>query len=694
MFDFKKVLIPYPKKIEEKNDRKLIASEAERLYTLKITECPSDVFGEAVALIKNKFNALAALDGGDCSCCCCNNNLYPIYIKVGMDGGDRPDSYIIDIKDNKTEIIGYDAGGAYYAAVTFIKLLYSENGNIYLPLCKINDWPDFIDRGLFLEDRLGSDFMSLDEYKDAVDYLSLMKYNQLTVGVYGCWCVQYDNIISEYLYIPFEKYPGLKTPRNIKYYSVAERKWIYVKDILPKMFEDDYFGELIKYGKKKNIKIKPLFNSLGHNTLIPRVFPEVSAKNENNEDTGKGFCTRNEKTYEIMFGIYDEIIDRYLAPNGVDALQIGLDEVGYDDFCKCGRCVNEDRSELMLEYIINVCKHLKSKGMKSVYIYHDMLFEFGVLNETLVERLKAENVYDVAVIDWWSYSNSGEHLFGGKKINGLFRAITKPFTGYYHWVIPMEYNPNIYLCAKLARDFNMEGIESYSAFDYCFDRTFKYQAELSWNVSMLDESGSFYERYAYEFCPEDHEAAYTALSIMNDIMTNCRLNELEYYWFTYARPDQPYPRNFPGGAFSYILNDMQGWLEYLKLIKTKSAAAIEFFKNNVYSPQFINNVWLATAMHYYTYSDEYETITLLHKNKAEKAEILRELKRLLKQHETFMRQVENTRIKGNLYIYQRNHTITRQFYIDTIKYFETDENAVLNITDFTCNESAAYKFLR
>ncbi|MCL2517718.1 MAG: beta-N-acetylhexosaminidase [Oscillospiraceae bacterium] len=677
MYDFKKALIPYPQCIEDTDKRKLLGAEAEACYKLVTECCCSDVFCEAAKLITDKLNC-------DCG--------YPIYLKICTCAGDRADSYTITITEDKAELIGYDAGGAYYAAVTFIKLLHTENGKIYLPICTIRDWPDFIDRGLFLEDRFGSDFMSLDEYKDAVDYLSLMKYNQLTIGVYGCWCVQYDNIISEYLYIPFEKYPELNTPRNIKYYSVAERKWIYKKDIMPRMFADDYFGDLIKYGKRKNIKVKPLFNSLGHNTLIPRVFPEISAKDANNNDTGNGFCTRNEKTYEIMFGIYDEIIDRYLLPNDVYALQLGLDEVPLEYFCQCSACAGTERSELMLEYIIKMVKYLKGKGMKDVYIYHDMLFHFDVLNEALVARLKAEDIYDVVVIDWWSYSNTKEHIFGGKPINGLFRAITKPFTGYYHWVIPMEYNPNIYLCAELARDHNMEGIESYSAFDYCFDRTFNYQAELSWNISMLEKADDFYDRYAYVFCPDNFEAAKDVLKRMNNIMTNANMNSFEYYWFSY--PADPYPRNFPGGLFARILANRNSNIDYFNMIKAESGAAIEFFKNNTDSPQFINNVWLASAMHYYTYADEYISIVKLHESNAGKCEIIAELKRLLAQHEAFMLQIENTRIKGNQYLYLRNHTITRQFYLDTINYFETDPSPALNITDFTGSESKAFKFLR
>lgn len=47
------------------------------------------------------------------------------------------------------------------------------------------------------------------------------------------------------------------------------------------MYGEDYFGNMIAYGKTKNVEIIPLFNSLGHNTVIPRLMPEISAVNEN-----------------------------------------------------------------------------------------------------------------------------------------------------------------------------------------------------------------------------------------------------------------------------------------------------------------------------------------------------------------------------------------------------------------------------
>jgi len=704
MYDYKKALIPYPQKIEDGGALKLIAKEARPYYKLSIANVPSEVFASAVEIIKDALTA-KVMPVCDTSMDVMPANeladTYEISFGVCTCAGDRADAYTIEITEEKATILGYDAGGAYYAAVTFAKLLTADKGNIYLPITKIVDYPDFAHRGQFLEDRYGSDFMSLDEYKDAIKYLAAMKYNTVTIGLYGCWqAFQYDNHETEFLYIPFKKYPELQTPRQVKYYSVAKRQWIYKNDILPRMFTDDYFGDLIAYGKKHNIKVKPLFNSLGHNTLIPRIFPEVSAKDENGELMGKGFCTRNPETYKLMFSLYDEIIDRYLTPNGIDAFEVGLDEVSEAHFCKCEKCREASKAELMIEYVIELCKYLKSKGMKSVYIYHDMFFKFEVIGEEMYKKFEEAGVADVAVIDWWSYRKD-ENLFGGKELSSFFRGIIKPFNGYYHWMIPMEYNDSIYGCAKRAQKYGFEGIESYSGFEYCFDRTFKYQADLGWNINELENREFFYDRYAYDFCPDDYDNAKAALNsariVMEALLAPNLMSGLEYYHYSYkGRKTPEHPTNFPGHVYQTILNSEAGYTEYFKKTRAEAKKAIDFFKDNIKSDNFLNNTWLAVCMHYYNYANIYLTTLELYNKKAGKCEVYAAFKALLDAHERFMLVAENARIEGNVNIYQRNHSITRQWMVDVLNYCDSvsDAEFKFDITDFKYLRSDVFFAIR
>lgn len=596
----------------------------------------------------------------------------------------RAESYVIETYPDHAVISANDMAGVFYGVITLNKLFDGKT----LPLCRIEDWPDFYDRGLMLENRFGSDFMTLDDYKKAVDYLSGMKYNQLTVGVYGCWCVQYDMRLSEFLYIPIKSHPELQTPRDIRYWSPARQEYVERENVLPVMFAEDYFGELIKYAARRNVKIKPLFNSLGHNTLIPRLHPELSAKDADGKPTKHGFCVSDEAVYAFMFSIYDEIIDRYLTPNGIDAIEIGLDEVygwfgedlddiygKYDPYCKCEKCRHLSRKDLMLKYIIRVCKYLKSKGMKSVYIYHDMLFEqFDVVNEELVELFKKEDIYDVVVLDWWYYTKEDD-VFQKREINGLFRSIAKPFTGYYHWVIPMEYNNNIYALAKLADRHGFEGIESYSSFEYCFDRPFAYQSQLSWNISTLDDADGFRKAYAASRFPGDPDGAYRALSMMEDLTTNDvksnKMNGLEYYWYTYVAEGEPYPRKFHESVYKKILADYETYSEYFRCVIEKSDEAKRFF-DKFDTPE--SDIWYAIADHYGTYAETYlkmaDLFRCYDRPETDIEDVLVMLAGLIENFEDFMANIERTRIEANSYVYLRNHSITLQFLCDVFDYLE------------------------
>jgi len=74
--------------------------------------------------------------------------------------------------------------------------------------------------------------------------------------------------------------------------------------------------------------------------------------------------------------ILDEIVDRYLLPNGVKFFHLGLDEVwpilGMDEdeptrvvspYCKCPECRDKEWYDQFVDYVIALCKHLADKGI-------------------------------------------------------------------------------------------------------------------------------------------------------------------------------------------------------------------------------------------------------------------------------------------------------------------------------------------
>ena len=707
MINLEKSLIPKPQKLIEYGVGVKIAEFNTPMFTIEAEG--SDVrVSEGVALIRQKLADVAVVDteGGE----------YKIKLTVDAKNEkfkniDKAEAYFIDVTEKEAFLCGKDAAGAFYAAITFCDMIYLDGDDVFVAKAEIVDWPDFMRRGHFIECRYGTEFLTLKNWCDFIDYLAKMKVNTLTIGVYGCWEWQYDTRRMEYLYVPIKKYPELVTPKNIKYYSVREGKWVHKDNVIPYMYAEDFLGDVIAYAKRKNILVKPLFNSLGHNTLIPRMIPETSAKKEDGTPTNFGFCTNNPRTYEVMFDIYDEIIDRYLLPNEVYDIQIGLDEVGSRYICHCEKCRDKTHAELMVEYIIKICKHLKSRGMKHIYIYHDMLYHhFNIVNEELRDRFIAEGIYDEVVLDWWSYDDP-KNLFWGKAdgVNNLFHSVIKPDTGYYNWVIPTENNENIRACAKKAMELSFEGMETYSSLEYCYDKNYLTLADVAWNNSGIDDRAEFDERYAYRNYPNNSAKALNVFEELFEAMRdetrenylNRVCHRFEYYFYCYRSRDTLEIKDFPGGAYKLLKDKEETFLPYLEYLKEKAMPAVEFFKNSGNSSQ-LNDVWLLISTHYYCIADEYLTIYGLYKsyNKglADEFEVIRELERLVAQRERLMLLAEKVRIPANSYTYLRNMTVFRQVMLDLLRYFKNEvkggRKPKLDVTDWKYVQSRAVDFLR
>ncbi len=700
MFDPKKVLIPYPQQISDSKGDIKIGTLVNPYFSFD-AKGEGVVFDEACKLFWSRVKSSCAIMG---------EAKEPTYqILVEIDSANAPvlgkaEAYTLNIDDKKACLKATDEAGVYYGILTLTSLIHTVGNDVYLPMVDIVDYPRFKDRGQFLECRYGSDFMTKQDYKDAIDYFASLKQNALTIGIYGCWSQQYDLSKSEYLYVPFKKYPFLKTPRNVKYYSAKKQQWVIKENVYPVMFEEDFFGELVEYGKRKNITVKPLINSLGHNSLIPRMIPETATKTEDGTpvEGTYAFCTENEKTYEVMCNIYDEIIDRYILPYGHDSIQIGLDEVWWR--CECEKCHGVEHTELMIRYIIRLCKHLKSRGIKNVYIYHDMLFEEkNVINEELKKRFIDEDIYDIVVIDWWNY-RCNEFEFVGKKdeVNNIFRSIIKPMTGYFHWTLPPEINENIRRFAIMADELDFEGIEPYGAYEECFDKNFSYSADLSWNPSTAGSTQSFEERYAYKLFPQNVDKTVKALDDMREIMfmigdfEGNLIGNLDYYRvYSYTKTWNEYPE----GSFANIMENKEENMAYLKNVYTKATNALEHFSEGT---SHLTQVWKLLSLHYSTYADIFYELTNLYiewKNGVKIGNKLqREARRLLSRMDELMVLAEDVRIEATSLVYLRNMSLMRQFLCDLLAYVDGElangKEPKFDISDFTGFKSRLFNFLR
>ena len=511
------------------------------------------------------------------------------------------EAYQITITQSGVSLTGFGSNGVYYAVVSFVQLLGQE-----IPCCEILDWPDMGFRGHVIETRLGSDLMEKEDWFAMIDDFAAQKINHLQVNVYGCWVVQYDGRVSEYLFVPLEGYPELKTGFHLKYYSPTQDKWIEA-DKLPPVFEKNFFGDLVAYGYERGVKVFPGFNSYGHNTLIPHTYPELSAKDEDGNPSYSGFCTANPDVYKLLFSAYDQLIDKYMKPYGSDCIALQLDEVWAEigqyagdifskrsPWCKCPKCKDLNEGLLFVEHTVRLVKHLKEKGMKRVFICCDMLIDHGpngvgVLTEPLLAALRREDVFDIVTITWWTYADLWEKLmFHTTQPETGLRRVTSPWNGYYHWCCQMNSTRDIYMLAKMAKEEGCDGMHSYSAYDRCYDRSHHLLAELCWSYDQAGTIQNVTDRYLRQKFPSRFEAARRAFQLFDRITeeridqpegnSSCLANyfmlrdRLSYYFYSYVQAGKPYPRIFPGEALQKVCDRKE---DHIRAMYSISAMAKE-----------------------------------------------------------------------------------------------------------------------
>lgn len=435
-------------------------------------------------------------------------------------------AYTLEIASGRAVITASAEQGLLWGAVTLANLIEKHGGTVGAPAVTVRDWPDRKWRGLFAESRWGQDLMSLQDWKEAVDYLVDMKYNVLTVGVYNCWPIQYDGIVSEWMMINLESHPELKSPQRIEYYS-AKDKETQVLDYLPRMAEEDFFGELVAYGSSLGVMIRPHFNTPGHNSLIPRMIPEISALDENGEPTGYGFCLSNPKTYEVMYEIIDEICQKYLIPNGSTSYHIAADEVyplvgmhpdhpykRLSPWCKCEKCSAHTDAEMYVKYITAVVKRLRENGIVDISMWHDQLTRGGSMNEELAANFADAGVTENIILNWWKYSAFYETTMPELG----FRRWVTPMTGYFYQMGYRGHLDNIFLATRLGHEESAEGVESYGVFDPMYHRHFAAMSDWSWNHEGGGEIEDFLTKYAISLFGDDWKDGIEGMRVFGGVV--------------------------------------------------------------------------------------------------------------------------------------------------------------------------------
>lgn len=427
-------------------------------------------------------------------------------------------------------------------------------------------------RGLYVESKWGPDLMALDDWRHLLDEMVFLQMNSLGVGVYGCWVVQYEGRRSEFLMVPFPDHPRLQTAKTICWYSPAagtraaarmplpgvsgaavapeaEQTLTY----LPRMFEQDFFGQVVAYGKEKGIAVRPHFNGPGHSTLVPSVYPEVSSLDEQGQPTGFGYCLTSERTYDLLFSLYDSLIARHLRPHGGEWWHMGLDEVDtyagidesdpgrvVDPWCKCPNCAARPKSELLVDFALRSIAHLVDQGIRHVTLWHDALLKlqgYPLFKEALAARGLTERV----AVQWWRYGTPPLAVQ-----ERSLRSWVTPMAGYWSNLFHHDYGPNIRAMVNQGAEAGSEGLDAYCIYDPAYLQSYACLASLGQDPSLdLAAFEADFGQWLFEGMPLPPAFAHARLLFDSSYgPLGSLLDALLRYWWTYpAQRHVRYPRD-------------------------------------------------------------------------------------------------------------------------------------------------------
>ncbi len=251
---------------------------------------------------------------------------------VAVTGATAEQAYRLTIAPGEITIIGNTATGLFYGVQTFVQLLKQQSGKLWLPEANIEDWPDLPLRVIYWDD--AHHLEHLDVLKAAVRQASFYKINGFALKLEGHFQYRHaEPIVEPYALSPFE------------------------------------LQELTDYALKYHVQLIPYLDGPAHDSFILK-HPEYASLREY-PDNNYEFCSTNPKTYQLLEGMFDDLL---AANKGGKYFVLSTDEPYYVGLADNPQCDEANRAKqlgsvgkVLTEFVTKAAGYLHDRGRTVIF---------------------------------------------------------------------------------------------------------------------------------------------------------------------------------------------------------------------------------------------------------------------------------------------------------------------------------------
>jgi len=258
--------------------------------------------------------------------------------------GTKPEGYAIEMRPDGIAIAGADLRGLWYGTRMAYQIVANAGddrpGEPRAPCLAITNWPDHRIRGLHLPLKINTDFELL---ASLMKCLALYHHNLVVIEVHDA--------------VRYEAQPLGSAPHA------------YGKHVV---------RHLVELGQRYGLEVVPGLNSLGHIQewlFQPYRLDRLAEFRELIEDPSRPtrrrertLCPSNPKGRELLFGIYDELLELFKPKRFL----VGLDEAF--DWAECRRCKGKDPARLFANHINALNDYFRARQVQMI-MFQDLFLE-------------------------------------------------------------------------------------------------------------------------------------------------------------------------------------------------------------------------------------------------------------------------------------------------------------------------------